>query len=224
MRECLGWISSCTNEQSCPQNWLEHAVTEIPLQVGCHVCGQEVSLVITVEALEAEAAQGGLAAFPVVPPIAFGAATGGGTGLPLGGGPDGFVPVGASSEEGSGDGSVDPFDHAEEDPARLPDSIRQPTPVPVRRQWVCTLASGETIRVDKDSMVIGRSRTCDIVIPSAKVSRQHASITFSGGELWIEDLGSANGVWHDGEKVTRTKVAHGDTFTISDEVLRFEVR
>jgi pSer/pThr/pTyr-binding forkhead associated (FHA) protein len=62
------------------------------------------------------------------------------------------------------------------------------------------------------------------VIPSAKVSRQHASLTRVDGELYIEDLGSANGVWLNGEKVTRAKITAGDTFTISDETLLFEER
>lgn len=193
MRECLGWLSNCSNEQSCPQNWLEHAVSEIPTRVECHVCGQSVAMVGTEEGLRSER---GLAAFPTVPPMA----------LP------GSAPMPSMNEGPITAGAPTP------EPARLP------TPVPAQVQWVCTLANGEVIRVDKPSMVIGRSRTCDIVIASAKVSRQHASVSSSGGELWIEDLGSANGVWHDGEKVTRTKIGHGDTFTISDETLLFEAR
>ena len=137
---------------------------------------------------------GGIAAFPIVPPIGIQAQP------PL----------------------LQDEPYAEFSPRG--DPVRASTPIPTPRQWLCTLANGETIRVDRDAMVIGRSRTCDIVIPSAKVSRQHASVSFSGGELWIEDLGSANGVWQNGEKITRTKVGNGDTFTISDETLLFEVR
>ncbi|MEL7370309.1 MAG: FHA domain-containing protein [Myxococcota bacterium] len=95
-------------------------------------------------------------------------------------------------------------------------------PPPPARQWVVGLQNGEIIQIDKDTMIIGRSRTCDVVIPSAKVSRQHASLSNLQGELYIEDLGSANGVWLNGEKITRAKVSPGDTFTISDETLRFD--
>ncbi|MCB9649595.1 MAG: FHA domain-containing protein [Deltaproteobacteria bacterium] len=73
-------------------------------------------------------------------------------------------------------------------------------------------------------MTVGRSRTCDIVIPSAKVSRQHASLSLTGIDLFIEDLGSANGVWLNGEKITRTRVSEGDVYTISDETLSFSMR
>lgn len=207
MRECLGWVTSCDNEQSCPQNWLERAVTEIPTSVQCHVCQRSVLLVDSEASFERLEREEQLGAFPVVPPIGLGSAVGPAAPEPL-------EPVPDLGD----DASVEP-----DDPAPL-DPVRAPTPVPVRRQWVCTLANGETIRLDKEAMTIGRSRACDVVIPSAKVSRQHASISFSGGELWIEDLGSANGVWHNGEKITRTKVANGDTFTISDETLLFEAR
>lgn len=192
MRECLGWLTTCANDQSCPQNWLERSVTEIPLSLQCHVCSRTVTLVDREARMQELTQEGRLVAFPVVPPIALGRA----------------------AEAAPGPRETD-------DSGQLRPAV---TPSPGVRAWVCTLANGEAIRIDKASMVIGRSRTCDVVIPSAKVSRQHASVTLSGGELWIEDLGSANGVWHDGEKITRIKVASGDTFTISDETLRFEVR
>ena len=108
-------------------------------------------------------------------------------------------------------------------PMAPPERPAAPPPV-AARNWVVGLQSGELVRIDKDTMIIGRSRTCDIVIPSAKVSRQHASLSRVDGDLYIEDLGSANGVWLNGEKITRAKVSSGDTFTISDETLMFEDR
>jgi pSer/pThr/pTyr-binding forkhead associated (FHA) protein len=104
------------------------------------------------------------------------------------------------------------------------DEFPPPVMAAPKKAWTVTLQNGEAIKIDKDTMIIGRSRTCDVVIPSAKVSRQHASITRVDGEVFIEDLGSANGVWFNGEKVTRTKVSHGDAFTISDETLLFECK
>lgn len=100
----------------------------------------------------------------------------------------------------------------------------KPAPAEVPKTWYCLLQNGDQIKLDKDTMVIGRSRTCDVVIPSAKVSRQHASLARAGDDYFIEDLGSANGVWLRGEKITRVKVAPGDVFTISDETLTFEQR
>src|SRR5262249_25956718 len=88
----------------------------------------------------------------------------------------------------------------------------------------CILGNGEQIKIDKDNLIIGRSRTCDIIIQSAKISRQHASITRAGDDFFMEDLGSANGVWKDGEKITRSKIEPGDVYTISEESLTFELR
>ncbi|MCC7386980.1 MAG: FHA domain-containing protein [Deltaproteobacteria bacterium] len=85
-------------------------------------------------------------------------------------------------------------------------------------------SQGDMHKIDKDTFIIGRSRTCDLVIPSSKVSRQHSSIVRENGEYYIEDLGSANGVWKDGVKVQKEKVRDGDEFMISEEVLRFVYR
>lgn len=81
--------------------------------------------------------------------------------------------------------------------------------------------AGEMTKIDKDSFLIGRSRNCDLVIPSSKVSRQHCSVSRESGEYFIEDLGSPNGVWRDGVKITKEKIKDGDEFMISDEVIKF---
>lgn len=51
-------------------------------------------------------------------------------------------------------------------------------------------------------IVIGRARDAAIRIESGAVSRHHARITVSGGEARIEDLGSKNGTFVDGQPVT----------------------
>ncbi|MBX2812537.1 MAG: FHA domain-containing protein [Myxococcales bacterium] len=84
--------------------------------------------------------------------------------------------------------------------------------------------AGDTHKIDKDTFIIGRSRTCDLVIPSSKVSRQHSGICRENGEYYIEDLGSANGVWKDGVKIQKERILDGDEFMISEEVLKFVFR
>lgn len=85
-------------------------------------------------------------------------------------------------------------------------------------------SAGDMHKIDKDTFIIGRSRTCDLVIPSSKVSRQHSGICRENGEHYIEDLGSANGVWKDGVKIQKEKIKDGDEFMISEEVLKFIYR
>ena len=52
---------------------------------------------------------------------------------------------------------------------------------------------GRKHSITADRMVLGRHPDCDIVLDSAAVSRQHATLHRSGGEYYIEDLGSRNG-------------------------------
>ena len=54
---------------------------------------------------------------------------------------------------------------------------------------------------EQGSFVIGRLETCDIALPSTSVSRQHARIFAHEGRCYIEDMGSANGVIVDGQRV-----------------------
>src|SRR5688572_31249990 len=56
---------------------------------------------------------------------------------------------------------------------------------------------------DKDIIIIGRDDgSCGIELNwDNKISRRHARIWVQDGELWLEDLGSTNGCWMDGERM-----------------------
>jgi hypothetical protein len=218
MREALGWLTNCPDDRRCPQNWLELCYTELPTTMRCHVCEREVRLVTTESDFEVALEEQEQAAFPVVPcigaPATYGRLQG--------------QPVAPSIPPDSGDNGVP--EEVEEEAAPPPSAPPPPPPakgatVSLSKALFCILGSGDAIRVEKDSAIVGRSRNCDIVIPSAKVSRQHASISRVADDYFIEDLGSANGVWRDGEKMAgRVKIEHGDVFTISEESLTFEFR
>lgn len=51
-------------------------------------------------------------------------------------------------------------------------------------------------------MVLGRASDCDIVLPSRKVSARHAVLLRSGDGWLIEDLGSSNGTFVNGKRVS----------------------
>jgi adenylate cyclase len=60
---------------------------------------------------------------------------------------------------------------------------------------------------ESDSIVLGRrpkpGQHIDLdLTPDSYVSKRHARITLENGEYWIEDLGSGNGTWVDGQKIT----------------------
>jgi len=83
---------------------------------------------------------------------------------------------------------------------------------------------GSVVEVDRDRFVIGRGGHCDLVIDSAKISREHAAFVRDAEGWWIEDLGSSNGTWYRGERVQRRRVVHGDEFFLCAEKFRCALR
>jgi hypothetical protein len=68
-------------------------------------------------------------------------------------------------------------------------------------------------------ITIGRDASCDIVVPSARVSRSHARIELLGGVHHLVDLDSANGTQHRGRPVSgRVVLEPGDEFQVAEEV------
>jgi len=75
--------------------------------------------------------------------------------------------------------------------------------------------SGHTFRMRSPEMLIGRKKGCGLRIPSASVSREHCRLELVEGFLTIEDLGSVNGTWLNGEPVSeRQSVRPGDRLKV----------
>jgi predicted component of type VI protein secretion system len=81
-------------------------------------------------------------------------------------------------------------------------------------------AAGLLATVTGDRFLIGRGRHCDLVIDSAKVSREHAAIQREPDGWWIEDLGSSNGTWYQRARVERRRIENGDEYLICAEKIR----
>jgi len=81
-------------------------------------------------------------------------------------------------------------------------------------------AGGPLGTVRGERFLIGRGRHCDLVLDSAKVSREHAVIRREADGWWIEDLGSSNGTWLGRARVERRRIADGDEYSICAEKLR----
>jgi hypothetical protein len=110
--------------------------------------------------------------------------------------------------------------------ARLEQAIAEPTPVEMPKAvgLVVVREDGTTLEVVKDRFLIGRGRHCDLVIDSAKISREHAAIFRDGAGWSIEDLGSSNGTWHKRERIDRRRIADGDEFFVCSEKVRCVLR
>ncbi|HEX2974108.1 MAG TPA: FHA domain-containing protein [Tepidisphaeraceae bacterium] len=61
---------------------------------------------------------------------------------------------------------------------------------------------------------IGRREDCDIRIPLGEVSRKHCRLIMQGDALRLEDLGSSNGTFLNGQRVQESVVQPGDRLQI----------
>jgi len=68
---------------------------------------------------------------------------------------------------------------------------------------------------------IGRALDNDIVIGDASVSRHHASIEYRNGGFLLRDLGSHNGTWIGGQRVTEAPLGRGDALRLGDACFTF---
>jgi pSer/pThr/pTyr-binding forkhead associated (FHA) protein len=69
-------------------------------------------------------------------------------------------------------------------------------------------------------IAIGRSSDLDMVLVEEMVSRRHARITMEQGVVSIEDLGSTNGTFVNGEKIQRATLQEGDRVLIGTSILK----
>ena len=85
------------------------------------------------------------------------------------------------------------------------------------------LVAGDTRHeLGTSTIVLGRSRECDVTLDDANVSRRHAEIRQENGAYWIVDLDSTNGVEVNGRRVDRAKLEHDDEILLGTSELRFE--
>lgn len=91
-----------------------------------------------------------------------------------------------------------------------------PPPQAVRAARLFLGYQGQSREVDKDLFVLGRSKqSADFRLADPNVSREHAVIERAGDTWYVVDRGSTNGVYVNGERVTRQALANGDVITIT---------
>lgn len=60
---------------------------------------------------------------------------------------------------------------------------------------------GRRIFVDRPELIIGRDESCDLIIPERQVSRRHARLWLDNDHYFLEDLGSKNGTFVNGQEI-----------------------
>jgi hypothetical protein len=92
---------------------------------------------------------------------------------------------------------------------------------------MATLVYSDSDGVDRsfslggDPVMVGRSMECAIRSDDPRVSRMHARFFLEAGSLWVEDLGSANGIYVGASRVQqRAPVPTGEIILIGSLMIR----
>ena len=79
---------------------------------------------------------------------------------------------------------------------------------------------GEFPLMKNRELLIGRSQDMDICLVEDMVSRKHAKIATTGGQVVIQDLGSTNGTFVNGEKIRKQRLKEGDRILVGTSILK----
>jgi pSer/pThr/pTyr-binding forkhead associated (FHA) protein len=82
--------------------------------------------------------------------------------------------------------------------------------------------TGRTFEFKTDKTTVGRVSDNMFEIPEASVSSHHAELLLKGNELHIKDLGSTNGTFINGEKISEGVVKAGQILRLGMVEMRFE--
>ncbi len=84
-------------------------------------------------------------------------------------------------------------------------------------------ASGMQFKVSKGTAVIGRAPNVELRVEDDGISRKHARIRAETGRAWVEDMGSRNGTFVNGTKITTTtELLDGDKIQVGrGTIIRF---
>ncbi len=79
---------------------------------------------------------------------------------------------------------------------------------------------GEYVISETKETFIGRSSEIELVLMEDMVSRKHARLWIQDGKIHLEDLGSTNGTFVNGEKISKTVVNRGDRILVGTSIMK----
>ncbi len=84
--------------------------------------------------------------------------------------------------------------------------------------------AGQRYEIDARGLRIGRDPGNELCIPSPSVSRHHARVLLHNGAIWVQDAGSRNGVFVNGQRVAgHRQVGPGDRITVGESEFVIEL-
>ena len=91
-------------------------------------------------------------------------------------------------------------------------------------QFQFVMRSGPTPGVifplEGDQLIVGRDPSNSVAINDAEISRKHSRLSFQGGKYVLEDLGSTNGTFVNGQRLAGPVVLKsGDVVSLGEQIV-----
>ena len=114
-----------------------------------------------------------------------------------------------------------------------PQELEAPPPPPRRAKRqrgeprVLTISQGKQAGLSAELaggvIMIGRGADCQLILEDDYVSTRHARVVSTPSGIYVEDLGSTNGTYVNGQRITApTTITLPDTVRIGKTILRLE--
>ncbi|MFW5714536.1 MAG: FHA domain-containing protein, partial [Brevefilum sp.] len=79
---------------------------------------------------------------------------------------------------------------------------------------------GKTYPIEQEELLLGRDMENDIAISDPEVSRRHARFYLENSNIYVEDLGSTNGTFLNGERISSPQqLRPGDVITLGESLV-----
>ena len=79
----------------------------------------------------------------------------------------------------------------------------------------------QEVELVADRMTIGRKPHNDIVIPHSAISGEHAALTQNADGVFLEDLGSTNGTYVNGQRISKCLLEDHDVAVLAKFQIEF---
>ena len=100
----------------------------------------------------------------------------------------------------------------------------QPSPIiPAVLMVIDGPSTGTTLPLSEPDVLVGRGEQCAIRIPDPHISRVHARFRFAQGVWFIQDQGSRNGVYINGQRVQAMRLNPGDKIQLGQTIMVFQL-
>jgi adenylate cyclase len=82
---------------------------------------------------------------------------------------------------------------------------------------------GQVFKIARPTTTLGRSNACEVILSDPLVSRQHCQVLLGMGGVSLRDLGSTNGTFLNGTRVTENALRNQDVLSMGGTRMRFAV-